>query len=74
MASTPFAGLMTCKNQHRFQSSFRNGFRWWDGDVTYCGLKLLVRSPDIKAPSAVLRNTSVPQDGQRPFSSGKTRV
>jgi stearoyl-CoA desaturase (delta-9 desaturase) len=28
-------------NHHRFQSSSRNGFYWWEVDVTYYGLKLL---------------------------------
>ncbi len=28
-------------NHHRYQSSTRNGFYWWEIDITYYGLKLL---------------------------------
>ena len=47
-------------NHHAYQSSVRQGFRWWEIDVTYCllkGLSFLGIVWDLKAPpEQVLRN------------------
>lgn len=53
-------------NHHHIQSSCRQGFRWWEIDVTYYVLKVLswlriVR--DIKAPNPTAMRTAVLADG-----------
>jgi stearoyl-CoA desaturase (delta-9 desaturase) len=53
-------------NHHYFQSSARNGFFWWEIDVTYYGLKVLswlgiVR--DLKVPSATVLAGNRIKDG-----------
>jgi stearoyl-CoA desaturase (delta-9 desaturase) len=40
-------------NHHRYQSSTRNGFYWWEIDPTYYGLKLLARVGLIRGLKSV---------------------
>lgn len=53
-------------NHHRYQSSTRNGFYWWEIDITYYTLKALTFTGLVTGLKAVPK--SVLEEGRRPLS------
>jgi stearoyl-CoA desaturase (Delta-9 desaturase) len=54
-------------NHHRYQSSTRNGFYWWEIDITYYTLKLLSFTGLVSGLKAVPK--SVLEEGRNPLGA-----
>lgn len=53
-------------NHHRYQSATRNGFYWWEIDITYYTLKTLSLLGIVSKLKAVPK--SILEEGRRPLA------